>query len=51
MITNLSSFDIFIVLAYFGVVFYVARWATLRRKHGNSDTASADYFLSGKSEG
>lgn len=51
MITNLSSFDIFIVLAYFGVVFYVARWATLRRKHGNSETASADYFLSGKSEG
>jgi SSS family solute:Na+ symporter len=51
MITNLSSFDIFIVLAYFGVVFYVARWATLRRKHSNSEAASADYFLSGKSEG
>lgn len=51
MITNLSSFDIFIVLAYFGVVFYVARWATLRRTRGNSETASADYFLSGKSEG
>ncbi len=51
MIANLSTFDIFIVLAYFGVVFYIARWATLRRKHSNNDTASADYFLSGKSEG
>jgi SSS family solute:Na+ symporter len=50
MIANLSTFDFIIVLAYFGVVFYIARWATLRRKH-DSDTASADYFLSGKSEG
>ncbi len=51
MIANLSTIDFIIVLAYFGVVFYIARWATLRRKHSHSDTASADYFLSGKSEG
>jgi solute:Na+ symporter, SSS family len=48
MIANLDMFDIIIVLAYFGIVFYIARWATLRRKH-DSGTASA--FLSGKSEG
>ncbi|MBL7873279.1 MAG: sodium:solute symporter [Cyclobacteriaceae bacterium] len=51
MISNLSAIDLIIVGAYFGVVFYIARWATLRRKHSHSDTASADYFLSGKSEG
>ncbi len=51
MIANLSTIDLIIVFAYFGVVFYIARWATLRRTHSHSDTASADYFLSGKSEG
>ena len=51
MIASLSTVDLIIVTAYFGVVFYIARWATLRRTHSHSDTASADYFLSGKSEG
>jgi solute:Na+ symporter, SSS family len=51
MITNLSTFDIFIVLAYFGVVLLIARWATKRREHSESNKASVDYFLSGKSEG
>ncbi|MEK6781692.1 MAG: sodium:solute symporter [Bacteroidota bacterium] len=51
MMPNLSIPDLVIVFAYFGVVFYIARWATLRRTHSHSDTASADYFLSGKSEG
>jgi solute:Na+ symporter, SSS family len=51
MISNLSTIDLVIVAAYFAVVFYIARWATLRRTQSHSDTASADYFLSGKSEG
>jgi len=51
MITNLSTLDIFIVLAYFGVVLLIARWATKRREHSESNKASVDYFLSGKSEG
>lgn len=51
MIATLSLIDLIIVFAYFAVVFYIARWATLRRTHSHSDAASADYFLSGKSEG
>lgn len=51
MTATLSLIDLIIVIAYFGVVFYIARWATLRRTHSHSDAASADYFLSGKSEG
>lgn len=51
MTATLSLIDLIIVFAYFGVVFYIARWATLRRTHSHSDAASADYFLSGKSEG
>lgn len=51
MTATLSLIDLIIVFAYFAVVFYIARWATLRRTHSHSDAASADYFLSGKSEG
>ncbi|MBL7861302.1 MAG: sodium:solute symporter [Cyclobacteriaceae bacterium] len=51
MIATLSLIDLIIVFAYFAVVFYIARWATLRRTHSHSDAATADYFLSGKSEG
>jgi SSS family solute:Na+ symporter len=51
MINNIATFDIIIVLAYFGVVLYIARWATKRREHSESNKASVDYFLSGKSEG
>ncbi len=51
MTATLSPIDLIIVFAYFAVVFYIARWATLRRTHSHSDAASADYFLSGKSEG
>ncbi len=51
MFSNLAPFDLAIVLAYFGVVLYIARWATKRREHGDSGAASLDYFLSGKSEG
>ncbi|MBX7127299.1 MAG: sodium/solute symporter [Cyclobacteriaceae bacterium] len=51
MQNNLATADIIIVLAYFGVVLMIARWATLRRKHSHNEKASADYFLSGQSEG
>jgi solute:Na+ symporter, SSS family len=51
MNSNLSTFDVIIVLAYFGVVLLIARWATKRREHSESNKASVDYFLSGKSEG
>lgn len=51
MNSNLSTLDVIIVLAYFGIVLLIARWATKRREHSLSDKASVDYFLSGKSEG
>jgi solute:Na+ symporter, SSS family len=49
MLANLGAVDLLIVVIYFGIVFYIARWATIRRKHAGA--ASVDYFLSGKSEG
>jgi SSS family solute:Na+ symporter len=51
MIANLATTDLLIVIAYFGVVLYIARWATKRREKSESTKASVDYFLSGKSEG
>jgi SSS family solute:Na+ symporter len=51
MNSNLSTLDVIIVLAYFGIVLLIARWATKRREHSHSNKASVDYFLSGKSEG
>jgi len=49
MLANLGLVDLLIVFIYFGIVFYIARWATFKRKHAGA--ASVDYFLSGKSEG
>jgi solute:Na+ symporter, SSS family len=49
MLANLGTVDLLIIFIYFGIVFYIARWATIRRKRAGA--ASVDYFLAGKSEG
>lgn len=51
MRSDLGLLDAIILFSYFGVVLFIARWATKRREHSESNKASVDYFLSGKSEG
>lgn len=48
MITSLSFWDIAIILIYFGIILWIAKWASKSK----SDSGSAvDYFLAGKSSG
>lgn len=49
MEVELHFLDIFVIAAYFLVVFGIAWWASLREK--NSATASSDYFLAGRNMG
>lgn len=51
MLDGISTPDLLIILSYFGIVLWIAYWASRHRsrKLGNPD--SVDYFLSGKTEG
>ncbi len=48
MFSNLDLLDIIIILAYFGIILWIAKWAS-RGKSGSG--AAADYFLAGKDQG
>ncbi|WP_420401216.1 sodium:solute symporter [Flagellimonas sp.] len=48
MLTNISSWDILIILAYFGIILWIAKWAS-KGKGGSG--AAADYFLAGRDQG
>lgn len=51
MLENLSSWDLAIILAYFGLVLWIAWWASRGGSSGKKELNSTDYFLAGKSEG
>lgn len=46
MLSDLSIWDIGIVLAYFGLILWIARWAS-----GGGDRNASDYFLASRSQG
>ncbi|TMU55284.1 sodium:solute symporter [Flagellimonas algicola] len=48
MLTNISSWDILIILVYFGIILWIAKWAS-KGKGGSG--AAADYFLAGRDQG
>lgn len=48
MLTDFSNWDIGIVLLYFGIILWIARWAS---RTGSSVDSSEDYFLAGKNQG
>jgi len=48
MLENLSIWDIAIIIIYFGIILWIARWASKSK----SDSGSAvDYFLAGRNQG
>jgi len=52
MFENLSTFDSLIIAAYFGVVFLLAYWVTIKeRKEKAENYGSDDYFLGGRNVG
>lgn len=44
----LATVDIIVILLYFGVILWIARWASRDKSEGSS---AVDYFLAGKSQG
>lgn len=48
MLQNLDIIDIAIILLYFGIILWIARWVSGDKKTSNS---SVDYFLAGKNQG
>lgn len=48
MLTNMSSWDVGIILAYFAIILWIAQWASKSR---GKSVAAADYFLAGRSQG
>lgn len=50
MFENLSLLDLTIIGFYFGVVLWIAWWASKKRQ-GSGNLASVDYFLGGKNQG
>ncbi len=48
MLTNISTWDICIILFYFGIILWIAQWASKGR---GSSGAAADYFLAGRNQG
>ena len=50
MLDNLSFWDLSIIGVYFGIVLWIAWWASGRGKK-SEDIGSSDYFLAGKNEG
>ena len=48
MFSNLNLLDAFIILLYFAVILWIARWAS---RDKSKEGAAADYFLAGKDQG
>ncbi|MEH6619860.1 sodium:solute symporter [Maribacter arcticus] len=48
MLSSLSYLDIAIILIYFGIILWIARWASKTKSESGS---AVDYFLAGKSSG
>ena len=48
MSSAFGTLDISIILLYFGVIFWIARWASRKKSESGS---SVDYFLAGKDQG
>lgn len=48
MFNHLGPWDVAIILAYFGVILWIARWAAQSKSESRG---SVDYFLAGKSQG
>ncbi|MEK6153051.1 sodium:solute symporter [Flavobacteriaceae bacterium 3-367] len=48
MFNHLGPWDIAIILVYFGVILWIARWAAQSKSESRG---SVDYFLAGKSQG
>lgn len=48
MLSNLDLLDALIILLYFGVILWIARWAS---RDKSKSGAAADYFLAGKDQG
>ena len=47
MTTNMSNWDIVIILFYFVIILWIAKWAS----RSNKSSSAADYFLAGKDQG
>lgn len=45
----MDFFDIAIIILYFGIILWIARWASMGKK--DAAFSSADYFLAGKNQG
>ena len=48
MLSNLSFLDISIIVIYFGIILWIAKWAA---EDKSSAKGSVDYFLAGKNQG
>ncbi len=48
MLNNLDVLDVAIILLYFAVILWIARWAS---RDSSKSGAAADYFLAGKDQG
>ena len=48
MLSNLDILDVVIILLYFAVILWIARWAS---RDTSKSGAAADYFLAGKDQG
>ncbi|MGI9547549.1 MAG: sodium:solute symporter [Flavobacteriaceae bacterium] len=48
MLNNLDLLDVIIILFYFGIILWIARWAS---RDKSKSGAAADYFLAGKDQG
>jgi len=48
MFTNLSFWDVAIILVYFGIILWIAQWASRSKSESKG---AIDYFLAGKSQG
>ena len=48
MLTSISLLDIFIILIYFGIILWIAQWAS---KSKSESGGAVDYFLAGKNSG
>lgn len=49
MLANFSLFDYFIILLYFVLILWIAKWVS--KGEGASEFTSVDYFLAGKNQG
>lgn len=49
MLTNFSLFDYVIVVLYFILILWIAKWVS--RREGEKEFTSIDYFLAGKNQG